>query len=151
MGIDASAALSDPGVRLAVSAAAEIAPEEIAGEEVAFESVRFEGEVRGSPDSARVEGTLRCEARARCALCLGEASLPIEARIDEVFSRDAKGTDAYPLDGDVIEPVEMFREALILALPMRFLCKDDCLGLCPKCGSNRNEGECACPRGDEPD
>ncbi len=47
--------------------------------------------------------------------------------------------EGYELDGDAI-----LHNELIMGLPMKVLCKDDCKGLCPVCGSNRNEGECGC-------
>jgi len=46
--------------------------------------------------------------------------------------------------GDEVDLAPLVREAMILALPTRPLCKDDCRGLCPQCGANRNLVECAC-------
>ena len=37
-----------------------------------------------------------------------------------------------------------FREEVLLALPVNLLCSDDCAGLCPQCGADRNEVECGC-------
>jgi uncharacterized protein len=48
--------------------------------------------------------------------------------------------------GDEIDLSPPIREQLILALPSRALCRDDCRGLCPICGVNRNLGSCACAR-----
>ena len=52
---------------------------------------------------------------------------------EQFFMRD------YELDGD-----ELIHNELIMGLPMKVLCKDDCKGLCPMCGSNRNEVSCGC-------
>ena len=41
---------------------------------------------------------------------------------------------------------EQLREQMEIEFPIRFLCKDDCLGLCSKCGKNLNEGECSCEK-----
>jgi uncharacterized protein len=46
--------------------------------------------------------------------------------------------------GDEVDLAPLVREAMILALPTRPLCKEDCLGLCPQCGANRNLGACGC-------
>ena len=46
--------------------------------------------------------------------------------------------------GDEVDLAPLVGEAMILALPTRPLCKDDCRGLCPQCGANRNLGACAC-------
>lgn len=47
--------------------------------------------------------------------------------------------DGYELDAEAL-----IHNELIMGLPMKVLCKDDCKGLCPVCGSNRNKGECDC-------
>lgn len=46
----------------------------------------------------------------------------------------------YMLDTDAL-----LRDDILLELPSKFLCKDSCEGLCPKCGKNLNEGKCSCP------
>lgn len=48
------------------------------------------------------------------------------------------------LSGDVVDILPAVREELTLALPMRFLCRADCQGICPVCGTNRNERDCGC-------
>jgi uncharacterized protein len=46
--------------------------------------------------------------------------------------------------GDEVDLTPLVREAMILALPTKPLCREDCRGLCPCCGANRNAGECGC-------
>ncbi len=48
------------------------------------------------------------------------------------------------IDGFVIDLNEIAREQVFLALPMKNLCRDDCAGLCPKCGKNLSRGACLC-------
>jgi uncharacterized protein len=48
------------------------------------------------------------------------------------------------LQNGMLDIDDSVREALILTFPMRLLCDEDCLGLCPKCGKPRREGECGC-------
>ena len=50
---------------------------------------------------------------------------------------------------DQIDLNEVLREQFYLALPMKPLCREDCAGLCPKCGTNRNTGTCSCATGFE--
>ena len=47
-------------------------------------------------------------------------------------------------DGEVIDIDELVREQVILAIPVRVLCREDCRGLCPTCGADRNFKECGC-------
>ena len=49
-----------------------------------------------------------------------------------------------------LDTVSLLRDDILLELPSKFLCKESCKGLCPKCGKNLNEGECSCPK-KEPD
>ena len=49
-----------------------------------------------------------------------------------------------------LDTVSLLRDDILLELPSKFLCKESCKGLCPKCGKNLNEGECSCQR-HEPD
>ncbi len=66
-----------------------------------------------------------------------------EAREDE--SDDYIQAPDYKLD-----TVSLLRDDILLELPSKFLCKESCKGLCPKCGKNLNEGECSCQK-HEPD
>ena len=47
-------------------------------------------------------------------------------------------------EGDEVDLAPLVREAMILALPTKPLCREDCCGLCPRCGANRNAGACGC-------
>ncbi|MBI4364485.1 MAG: DUF177 domain-containing protein, partial [Candidatus Latescibacteria bacterium] len=49
-------------------------------------------------------------------------------------------------DGRVLSIDNEIREAILLGLPMRPLCKETCAGLCPRCGEDRNQGPCRCGR-----
>ena len=46
----------------------------------------------------------------------------------------------------VLDVTDDLRQEILLTYPMKLLCKEDCRGLCPKCGANLNEGACRCPR-----
>jgi uncharacterized protein len=82
-----------------------------------------------------------------CARCLTPFDQPFEVRVQELFAPGvvAEDADEYPLvEGHVnLEP--MIRDAIVLSMPFSPLCRPDCLGLCDRCGGNRNAGECACP------
>jgi uncharacterized protein len=52
--------------------------------------------------------------------------------------------DLYFCTGDRVELAEMLREHIILSTPMRPLCREECRGLCPVCGQDRNEAPCNC-------
>jgi len=52
--------------------------------------------------------------------------------------------EMYPIVDDAIDLGPLVRDAIVLELPMAPLCREDCAGLCPQCGADRNEGECGC-------
>ena len=58
--------------------------------------------------------------------------------------------DAYPLEGDLLDLEPLARDAVLLELPLAPLCAEDCLGLCPQCGINRNEEACSCEQPADP-
>ena len=59
-------------------------------------------------------------------------------------SFDLEDADEEVFDGKVIDLDPIVREQLILALPLTAVCREDCQGLCPQCGINRNEAKCSC-------
>ncbi len=86
-----------------------------------------------------------------CARCLApihkDMTLRAERDVAGEKTLEQEDNDDYVIfhgDGlDLDEPVE---ELLFVNLPMRHLCREDCLGLCPKCGRDLNEGPCACTK-----
>ena len=52
--------------------------------------------------------------------------------------------EAYPLAGDELDLEPLARDAVLLELPLAPLCTEDCQGLCPTCGANRNTESCDC-------
>jgi uncharacterized protein len=105
----------------------------------------------------RITGRLRAEIETDCDRCLEPVRRPIDSDF-ELFYRPAPDKDVpHELaidegeaeigfyEGDGIELAEVFREYVLLALPMQQICKEECQGICPQCGLNRNiGGRCQC-------
>ncbi|RAY12553.1 DUF177 domain-containing protein [Actinomadura craniellae] len=87
-----------------------------------------------------VTGTARVPLVGECARCLDPISSIFEAEFQELFvysdtrSGGESGEDEYRLDGDFIDLEPVLRDAVVLALPLSPLCRDDCPGLCAECG-----------------
>ena len=104
----------------------------------------------------RIQGRYSVELKAECDRCLGEARFPLNAGFD-LFYRPAKAiarVDEIEIDegqseigfyeGGGLELEDILREQVLLALPMQRVCREDCAGICPICGKNRNESPCDC-------
>jgi uncharacterized protein len=137
----------------------EIAPGDLAREDdyAVVQPVVFAAEVTRSKEQVTIAGTATTTLELTCSRCLEGFQVPVAATFDlrylpvaeaptageEVEVADEDINTAYYRDG-LIDLGELVHEQLYLALPMKPLCKDDCLGLCPVCGANRNSTPCAC-------
>jgi uncharacterized protein len=102
----------------------------------------------------QVKGQVVTTLELTCDRCLEKFRYSVVAPLEEEYSgvspgqaagRESEETGiARPLEGDFINLKPAVEEALILALPMKWLCRESCLGLCPHCGQNLNEGQCYC-------
>jgi uncharacterized protein len=108
-------------------------------------------------DRYLIQGDVRGRVRLECGRCLAPVTLPVMApcAINAVpLSGDATDEDRHELGrgdldvtfftGLVLNLDDLVREQLLLNIPMRPLCREGCLGLCPSCRKNRNEGPCGC-------
>ncbi len=59
-------------------------------------------------------------------------------------AKDGEAEECGYLDGNVLDVKALVEEEILLSMPAKILCRNDCKGLCPKCGANLNETECGC-------
>jgi uncharacterized protein len=100
-------------------------------------------------------GTLRTVVAGECRRCLTPVAATVTADADALFAQDPEARedpDAYPLPPDATEVdlAPAVREELLLAVPRFLLCREDCRGLCPRCGQDLNAGPCGCARAADP-
>jgi uncharacterized protein len=114
----------------------------IPGDEPVHGQLLLESVVDGILVTGPVSGSLHL----RCARCLKDVEQPVTVEVQELFAIGAgPDDDDYPLDPEgSLDPEPMIRDALILAMPFSPLCRPDCLGICERCGGDRNLGECSC-------
>ena len=123
-------------------------------EELEFDSVarvlpdaRAVGQVRNTAGVLELKANLSVDLECICARCLKEFPKHIEQPVEAVLAdeiQDEENSDIYLLEGDYIDLDEVILTAFVLNMDQRFLCSEDCKGLCPKCGKNLNDGPCDC-------
>lgn len=137
------------------------APEGESGD-FAFQPVHSSLTVRRSEKTVIIEGRVETVVDVSCSRCLEEARVPVKADFRYAFlpaeeatfqDRELNADDmefSY-FNGEIIDLVPLIYEQIVLQIPMKTLCREDCRGLCPHCGMNLNASNCDCDtsRGDE--
>jgi uncharacterized protein len=94
-----------------------------------------------------VSGTARSPLSGECARCLDPLTSSIEVEFQELYvysdtrSGESAEEDERRLEGDLIDLEPVVRDAMVLALPLSPLCRDDCPGLCTECGVRLADAE----------
>ena len=104
----------------------------------------------------RLRGRLSTGLELPCARCLDPVKqevarefellyrpLGVDAGRDEISVTDAEAEIGY-YQGEGILLEDVLREQVLLALPLKVTCREDCKGLCPHCGKNLNQEQCSC-------
>lgn len=119
---------------------------------IVVEGVFFRAEAH-----VEVQAHVRAVALLACDRCVTPVHQPIEASLrllsekrgerDHRTDAESRAEDSGLLyhDGRTLDLQEEVRDVVLLELPWHPLCSPDCKGLCPRCGKNRNEGDCGCP------
>jgi uncharacterized protein len=111
----------------------------------AEDPVRIEVLMESVIEGIMVSGPLSGRMVFRCARCLKDYSGEFRYEVQEVFAPGASADDdEYPIAEGHIDLEPMVRDTLVPAMPFSPLCREDCLGLCERCGGDRNLGECTC-------
>ena len=104
----------------------------------------------------RIQGRLKVTMATECDRCLEPAEFPIDSNFDLFYRPALKADfgDEVEIDegeaeiafyeGGGIELKDVLREYVLLSLPMQRICREDCHGICPVCGRNRNLVNCGC-------
>ena len=115
------------------------------------------GRIIRKGNEVRLLGKISAGAEVDCDRCLKAVNVPIETEFDVKYvpEKDYTADEAAAelreedlnvsfFDGKTIDVDELVREQILLALPARALCGEDCKGLCPVCGADKNANRCDC-------
>jgi len=154
--------ITEDGLDIDVSATAE----ELGGagaEGFPVDRVGVHGTITDLGGEYLFRGTVDGKFTGLCDRCLETAEAPFDIEVawtfyegsiptgvaelageDEDGEEDDDWSGARPFEGGVIDLVPSVWEEVVLAAPTKYLCKEDCAGLCPRCGQNLNESACTC-------
>jgi uncharacterized metal-binding protein YceD (DUF177 family) len=116
---------------------------------------------------AFASGTFKGGLTVACSRCVNPVRLEIDEKLLVTFLPPAEmpkdedeseegaevsegDLDVFPFDGERIDLEPLFREQFVLSVPYAPLCAEDCKGLCPQCGIDRNSGTCTCEKPMDP-
>ena len=114
------------------------------------EPITVTGYVKNMAGYMVLSADVKVTYHTMCARC----AEPVSSILEISFEKDIASSGEVSEDNDdyiiiedkkldLLPPVE---EEIMLEMPSRTLCKEDCLGLCQKCGKNLNEGDCSCEK-----
>ena len=131
MELDVSRALAQPGQEFPFSGTQAIADQEIYGTVVRIDDCAVEGTFMADHEgNVSVRGRIETVAHAPCANCLQDASAKIGNEFDEDFIRngDPEDDEIFAYEGHAVSLEKLVMSYAVMALPIRFLCREDCPG-----------------------
>lgn len=119
------------------------------------EPVLAEGTVRNTAGVLMMKGNVSTTIHGICDRCATGFSRKIDFPIDAVLVTELSNEEnedewVFPLVGDSADLDDIVRTVFVLNLDSKLLCKDDCKGLCCRCGKNLNDGPCTCEKEIDP-
>ena len=121
-----------------------------------IEPAQVTGNIRVHRNEVFVNGHVDTRAQVECDRCLQPVELPVSAdfALEYITGSEYESSEVVELteaellvsvfDGQAIDVDEVVKEQILLAVPTRMLCRENCKGICPECGTDRNTGDCNC-------
>jgi uncharacterized protein len=112
--------------------------------------IEFDGQIKYSQkDMYELQGTIKAYIMLQCARCLVDHQHHLTSQVNLILVRKKHEGEEFPedsilIDGDTVEMEDIIIENFLLSVPIKVLCQEDCKGLCPVCGINRNTEKCTC-------
>ena len=104
-----------------------------------------EGEIVNNAGALTLRCVIRADLHCQCDRCTREfdtqVNIPLEYGLAAELE-DEEDPDYFLLNGDELDIDDLLESGYILNMDMQFLCRDDCKGLCPRCGADLNDGPC---------
>ena len=143
----------EEGKREQVSFTGELPPVAADGGDIKLvKPARFDLALTNIGDAIAVEGQVTVDLEVICSRCVENFIITISPDFMETYYDQTRYTDGpreddwIPYSGDSIDITTEASNAILVSLPLRFICDADCQGLCSLCGTNLNKGKCNCEK-----
>ena len=155
MRLGLSQIIDRPGESISYSAVVDLSDLQYGTSFPVTEPVKASGTVRNTAGVLMTKGTIHAHLNAVCDRCGEDYEDDIEYPLDvvlvtELADEDHEDEGIFPLEGNFADMDEIIRTVFILNMDTKFLCSDDCLGLCCGCGVNLNRESCRCKKEIDP-
>ncbi len=149
--IDLSDIIRDYGGKLVISEDFNMGEVEFMGEEFSFiDFCHIEGTIVNNTKSLELKAKVSGKAMVHCARCQKPIEIDASFPVSEILMREdapvSEDDDVVTYSGNSVELSEAITNSFLMSLSGKYLCREDCKGLCPHCGTDLNEHECGCNR-----
>lgn len=135
------------GAPILINYAMDLSDFELFGARPFAEPVRVTGRVENRAGVVTLQARAQTTLHTQCDRCLAPIRRPLQADFENVLVTETQGDENDELlvcEDQMLDMDTLARTNLVLALPMKELCRPDCKGLCPRCGKDLNDGPCGC-------
>ena len=143
--------LDTPGARLPYQVSLDLSDLTFGSSQPVAEPVIAEGSIRNTAGVLVMTGTIRTNLHCVCDRCAAEYEQQVQYDVDvvlvsELSQEEDEDPRVFELDGDNADLDEILTTVFVLSMDSKFLCREDCKGLCCQCGKNLNDGPCNCQK-----
>ncbi len=151
MRLDLSPIVDRPGESLSYSVSVDLSDLVYGTSKPVSEPVKLEGTVRNTAGVLVMKGNISTCIHGTCDRCASEFDRDVEIPVDAVLVSELANEEnedewVFPMEADTADLEEIVRTVFVLNMDSKLLCKEDCAGLCCRCGKNLNDGPCTCQK-----
>lgn len=149
--VNVAAILKEYGGKVPVNGDIEIGETDFLGERFVFtKPLSLTGSIVNNGSTLELSSEAKSEIKVRCARCGRELTVDIAFPIHDLFAEEddtlTPNEDIVLFTGTKIDMKDIAVNHFLMNVPGKFLCSDNCKGLCAKCGKDLNDGDCDCSK-----
>ena len=151
MRLELSSIIDRPGASVDFSVSVDLSDLVYGTSKPVSEPVKASGTVRNTAGVLVMKGNITTCIHGTCDRCAAdfhrEMDIPIDVvLVTELANEENEDEWVFPLEADTADLDDIVRTVFVLNMDSKLLCKEDCKGLCCRCGKNLNDGPCGCQK-----